>query len=128
VERAGLLGLEIPDSAPKCEERRCLPAGFIRWVQCRIGITRKRLDMALDPFEHDGFPVRGCHVPTRLSAPLNGCVATRFHVFLLVGHWIWHSRTNATIALVAGRDCDRRHIVGADAERGGNRNAGAESR
>lgn len=128
VERAGLLGLEIPDSAPKCEERRFLPARLVRWVQYRIRIPRKRLDMALDPFEHDGFPVRGCHVPARLFAPLDACSATRFRVFLLVGHWIWHSRTKTTIAPVAGRDCDRRHIVGADAERDGNRNAGAESR
>jgi hypothetical protein len=70
--------------------------------------------MALDPLEHDGLPVSGSHVLSRFTAPLDGFVATRFRGLLLIGHWTYLSRTGQRIALAAGRDRDRGHIVGAD--------------
>ena len=50
----------------------------------RIGVTRQGLDMALDALEHDRLPVRGTHVPSRLPAPLDRCVAIQFHRRLLL--------------------------------------------
>jgi len=70
--------------------------------------------MALDPLEHDGLPVGRSHVPSRLPAPLDGCVVTQFRGVILLGHWICLARTAARIALAAHRDRDRGHIVGAD--------------
>ena len=111
---AGLLGLEIPDSAPQCEERRFFPTGLVQWVLLSIGPTGQRLDVALDPLEHDRLPVGGRHVLARLTAPLDGRVATRFRGRLLLWHWILFSRTEARIALAADRDRDSGHIAGAD--------------
>ena len=109
-----MLGLEIPNSAPQCEERRFFPTGFVQRILLSAGPNRQGLDVALDPLEHDRLPIGGSHLPSRLTAPLDGCVATRFRGLLLIGHWICISRTEARIALAASRDRDRGHIVAGD--------------
>lgn len=48
----------------------------------------QRLDMALDPLEHDRLPVGGIRTITRLRSPLERFVVIRFLGFRAIGHWI----------------------------------------